>query len=708
MFTNFVNPYTFVDTPAGVRRSIPSGHNVASDASEAPLLSGAFTVSWTLRTPFLLPSCARDEGRFANGRLRIPGSSIKGAIRSLHETMFNGCLRVLDEEFVPGYRDVASTRAGDISEWTLAIVAKDEAGTPREFQLCEDVVWIDAHLLLDGYKRFLGEPNRPSHRLPRTGDRLTIDADIVGTKLSRDEFSGRIDELCWAAPDGSDRGWERVVLVTNTTARKAMTFRGGKARCLWATALVTDRRIELLPESLAVAAFRAAAAGCDDRRDLEGKNPQGEWRSQRQFAAVNWPPPRGRENSGSPIGTRTLQSGFLFRGDVVWVRLRGQEVAEIKLSRLWRHPGKHSVGERLGPVTPTSAHPCQPTLERNQLCLSCQIFGAANTTGGDRSRGSEQSSYAGHVRFGAAVTPQGATIEVREIPLTPMGAPKPGSGGFYLKLGSAPARNMRLDEIPARWGSAQDEAGRRHGAPIRGRKYYWHTDPDKQAEFWSRDRGRVVEPRYVATSEQQRSTEMTRRAYLVPAGTVVTAQIAVDGLTRDAFESLLAALDPARLLLAGDQAGPVSAVYAVHLGGGKPLGLGSAVPHLDLDGIHVTSIAERYTRTTPERISFSPTMPADVRSRLTERVGPIDDNIESLRRVLNVAGTGTDEVLVSYPPGADWTEVGTQRFRESFRFFQEANGQHLKRGDRPWRPLPSLDADAQSIPVTLPGRRESR
>ena len=78
------------------------------------------------------------------GHVVIPGSSIKGATRALHEAMFNGCFRIIDQDFTPGYRDSATSDAAKQEEgagqWRLALVTRDDAGLPAEVRLCTDEV----------------------------------------------------------------------------------------------------------------------------------------------------------------------------------------------------------------------------------------------------------------------------------------------------------------------------------------------------------------------------------------------------------------------------------------------------------------------------------------------------------------------------------------------------------------------------------------
>lgn len=85
----FINPYTFVPLPERIGRARPAGHHQALPGN----LCGRMTVTWKLRTPLLLP---RQHAEVNDGPVVIPGSSVKGAIRSLHETLMGGCLRVLE------------------------------------------------------------------------------------------------------------------------------------------------------------------------------------------------------------------------------------------------------------------------------------------------------------------------------------------------------------------------------------------------------------------------------------------------------------------------------------------------------------------------------------------------------------------------------------------------------------------------------------
>ena len=136
----------------------------------------------------------------------IPASSVKGALRSLHETLSGSCFRVVDLDYVPGYRDVLGPHNKDTKDgWHLAVVADVDArtGEPTAFRTCDQEVWVPLERLVDA----LGADG------VRTGARI----DIIGTPT--DSGLGRLevrsgDQEIVASPDG-----QFVLLVTDTRAR---------------------------------------------------------------------------------------------------------------------------------------------------------------------------------------------------------------------------------------------------------------------------------------------------------------------------------------------------------------------------------------------------------------------------------------------------------------------------------------------------------
>ena len=687
----FVNPYAFIPLPTKVVRApLPSHRPDVARAEQT--YSGTLHVTWTLRTPMMLPNGHESSGIIDDeGHVVIPGSSIKGATRALHEAMFNGCFRIIDQDFTPGYRDSATSDAAKQEEgagqWRLALVTRDDAGVPREVRLCTDEVWIDSGELRRSYR---------GTELPRTGDIVQVDVrgakpNSLGRKELRSVSSVRVlhSRTSGAADLSTVSG--RVFLPTDTGTRRKHRHSpdGGqtRGRCYWASGELDPNAAPTKIAPDVSADFRSSVEGSEDRRTLRAaleKGTDDSWTRATVFKPVEWWLPHG---GFGPVAARAQHSGLLWVGDVVWAQVDGAgEITGLRLSQIWRHAGEHSVKNRI----PADLLPCNPADDRG-LCLTCSIFGAVDETGTDRGKGS-QASYAAHVRFGSARTTRPARSELRSVQLTPLGAPKPGAGMFYLRNTNNPGRNRDRGDKASEWGSQVDANARR---PLAGRKFYWHSDPDHQAKHWdSEARGRTV-PRYEAVGKQ-RTSEMSSERLLVAAGTMLTGKVTFDLLDEMSLRTLIWSLDPGPVLSLAPGRG--ESTFAVHLGGGKPLGLGSAITSVS---VSVSSVADRYRcNAAPSTLDLnSPKAAREDLVGLAHRTGRFLTAVRFLARMLDLHGLGEDEVLVSYPPAATWLEADSEGFRKSYEFFVNADGECLADRVKSWHPLaiPAPGAD-----VTLP------
>ena len=130
---------------------------------------------------------------------------MKGAVRSLHETLMGGCLRVVDEEFVPVYRQPA---VAEDANWGLAVVTKvTRQGRATHVMVAERTAWVPASAL----RAALG-------RTPRTGDTV----DIEGSAINRHEGLDR-DEVNPAGVTPGD-GWTVLVGDSGTRLKSRQFF----------------------------------------------------------------------------------------------------------------------------------------------------------------------------------------------------------------------------------------------------------------------------------------------------------------------------------------------------------------------------------------------------------------------------------------------------------------------------------------------------
>jgi hypothetical protein len=619
----FINPYTFVPLPAAIGRSRPGGHHFAGHRN----VSGAMTVEWTLRTPLLLPQAHRPVRA---GQVVIPGSSVKGAVRSLHETLMGGCLRVVDEEFVPVYRQPAVAKDRD---WQLAVVTKaTRQGRATHVRVAEQTAWVPVGML-----------HAALDRPPRTGDTV----DIEDWAVERHQGLDR-DEVRDGGGVSAGSGWTVLVGDSGTRQRSRQFF------CAAGRLPADDAGPGEVTE-LAWAEYGELSEGTNDLR-LIRQRPDAPaykgWQSSRVFDEVRW--------DDKPVGSRRRVTGRLWAGDVVWARVNPAtgQVDHLAMAAIWRVPGEVPLSQRV----PDAVRACQ---DPESLCLSCRLFGSADTVTAESGREAAQRSYAGHLRIGDALASGVTTTAVR---LAPLGAPRPGAGQFYLQIGETGPASDETELPAAYWGSERDDHGAR---PVRGRKFYWNGDP-----------GARQPPRHIAR-EGHRNEAMTGQRQLVPAGTVFRQTIAFDNVPEAELASLLLTLLPGLVLPRTE--GLTSGDYRLRLGGGKPFGLGSA--SVTVPDLWYQDARQRYTgqeRVQQQAADFFGPVASDV-ARLAGR--PVLRGWPTLSRILRA--DAVDPALIWYPLGGDWDD-GRNRDR-SFRFFGSTNGRYLARRSEPIVPLPDPD-----------------
>jgi hypothetical protein len=636
----FVNPYTFVPFPQSITTARPPGHQ----ALARDRLSGVMRVRWEFTTWLQAP-----DGSVSGQPLRLPGSSVKGAVRSLHETLAGGCLRVLDETFLPSYRNAASVLS---PQWTLAVVdSATRDGQPLSVTLCDTVVWVRGEQLHQAW----------DDRRLQTGRRVSFP---LRTRTVLDRLELLDDQPVQAGGD-----W--TVLLTDAGARsreKGVYF----AACGRVGASVAPVSEDAWRQ------FRRAVSGARDVRQRRAKARAGDTAG---GPAAQWPPVSLGDKR---IGRRKEVTGRFDTGDVLWVRCAqsGETAAgspdghsdtatvvdALSLSAIWRHPGTGELATRVPPYL-------LPCTDPTRLCASCRIFGAADTTPRDPDGNARQRAYAGHVRFGDAVSP--APVALQSVNRAPLGAPQPGAGQFYLRYSDT--SSAADGEVPTReWGAAPDT---REPRQVRGRKFYWHADPQRQQV-----------PRHEARPHQSR---LAVARQLAPAGTVLEQAITFDNLDEADLGGLLATLQPGRVLPPDT---PGNRVLGLRLGGGKPLGLGSC--RAVVEDLRVWTAHSRY--------GGAPTVAADpdryVARFVAATVPAVAATWPALSAVL--AADSVNARQVWYPPGAHWSDQdpddvkALQRFDEPFAFFTGTSGMYLaEAGPRPLRPLPEPTEPDQSLPI---------
>ena len=635
--TDFVNPYTFVPLPRKVVRRQPPGHDPGPDEARERYV-GALEVTWHIQSPIAIPM---EEWGSIGGDVRIPGSSIKGAVRSTHEMLFGGCLRQVDLGYRPTYRQLPTMDA--LKDWRMAVVLSED-----EVLLCEKE---------DPKRRSSIDSKALCERVgdrARTGDVIAVNSDDDWKEKPERRVAERFQVLQRPAEVS---GYENlagcyVVLITKKGARRDAV----RATWYWSLGKLTRERATFSEKATRDFSWAMMEARPDGERWIDvfrGKTKLGQ--------------ARGNEHALEP-------------GSVIWVKVLNGMVTAIKLSQFWRERSKECLGDRI----PQETKPCDG--ENLRLCPSCSVFGSADTLNDqadtdERRREGDQRSYAAHVRFGSAI---GVDLQGDEVILAPLGQPHPGAGLTYLEPTSPEAAPASRDERWSRWDS--DGKQKRQ---LRGRKFYWHSDPERQLDHLKHTQG-VGEVPGRHLKREHHSADMCTKAQLVTGGTF-RQTITFDGLDRFGVASLLAALQPGRLLAPDD-----ADRFALHLGRGKPLGLGSVTA--EITAARITTVAARYGDKAETPLETFAIDPAEVRTRC----GELDAVHEGARKVLRLDGLGENWWKVTYPTRETWKQFGSKEFDESFTFFKDFGGPAQSKNQKvswkpgAWKPMPEITDDDQS------------
>ena len=209
----FINPYTFVPLPDMVKRDKPRGHAKAVEGG----LTGYLDVEFAFRSPLMMPvdwNIAEETtatGTRIEERVTVPGSSVRGAVRSLFEVISSSCLSILDPDYLPVHRE----HLGMHLEKKLAVVDEvDSDGKVISVLPTSRVVWIRAEAL---WRLFGGAEGL------RSGVRISFDEKGIYTqRFSRDK--DKLAEREQLKPEGEStltEGGDWVVHVADAGTKSS-------------------------------------------------------------------------------------------------------------------------------------------------------------------------------------------------------------------------------------------------------------------------------------------------------------------------------------------------------------------------------------------------------------------------------------------------------------------------------------------------------
>ena len=283
--------------------------------------------------------------------------------------------------------------------------------------------------------------------------------------------------------------------------------------------------------------------------------------------------------------------------------------------------GREVFHNRLTGILPPNARPCQ---DIRQLCEACALFGVVGT---DSHIEQKNRAAASRVRFTDATTSSGKYAFDSPKTLQELASPKLSATEFYLKKTAAKADLWNYD-YAGNWRrrpngtvtNSWDDINKPYTPEIRGRKFYWHQpnpSPYLENEKDATDRHVHVRP--------LKSGTFTFKVYF-------------NNISEEELKKLLWALE-----IGG------SPKHAHKIGMGKPLGLGSVK-------ITVTGITKREILVEKDAITYR-TVPlskpdyAKVEEALVEKA-VLDEFLE----ITNFTKFQNAPNKVHYPKNEDSTE----------------------------------------------------
>lgn len=655
----FINPYTFVPLPDKVKRDKPHGHAKAVDGG----LIGYLDVEFAFRSPLMMPVDWNIPGETTvtgtriEERVTVPGSSVRGAVRSLFEVISSSCLSILDPDYLPVHRE----HLGMHPEKQLAVVDEvDSDGKVISVLPTSKVVWIRAKAL---WRLFGGAEGL------RSGVRISFDnSDKECTYLrsfgNKDNQVTR-EQLTSKGESTLTKGGDWVVHVADT---------GAKSSHPADHIHVAAGKLETTPIRLGERTWEEYRELCRYSADVTG----GELASRAPaWDAQDWPEEPVNGRSGTMIGKRRKSDGALAPGDSVWITTRSEGgervVTGLTMSSSWRELGEGPIRNRL---PDESLLPC---CDPDELCPACATFGFIEARAeGQRRDQAEHNAYASHLRFGAFETD--APVPLRLVLPPPTRSPRPSAGAFYLEHLKVEGENREagvaeFGKPASRWGGRLDSPRMRR---IAGRKLYWHGQEPEETTPTPRQVRRNHYP-----AEGANNCREVRR-WITEKPPVLRGRIHFENIDARQLGLLMLALEPREL---AKRAGiTVNGELATHLGGGKGLGFGTAVGRITATCIQ--DAAGRY-RAGAGKVEVDPWGAA------MQVIDPDVPWITGLVKALGTESVPADRIW--YPTMGNFTQrdsdVQQKKFDKSFEYYARFSGGKDKKTRM--RTLPRIDDPIQ-------------
>lgn len=530
----FVNPYTFV--PISKRQAVE--RKTVESAFADRLHTGVLHCRLYVRTPLGIPDAGqvRPDPYVKDHKIYpfftymenerkipvIPGSSLRGAIRSVFETATDSCFATLRDNTSLSKR-VENTKAykPGILKW--------EKEAWHLYQAERYLLAVDPGRNLAGNA---GQQGRDDHYtkfegLPAEAYVTIVQEGADGSRTARTQ-SG--EELRFGDPvefqpytRGNARYVKRVrekeYLIWSgvaTDVSKRQDRAGGKDR--------SEKGVVYIGETFAKKKHgeNVFVAKAEEKR-IPAEQLEKAYRSLLETLNSYRDPAINRNRKTGHSGYQDFAHAKRETGIPLWYSIEDKKLCLASIGRTFYNTTLNELaGER------------KPCTNRQQLCEACALFGMA----GEESLGSR-------IRITDAKAEEGYTIEEKTLKI--LGQPRYSYLPFYARMGSGASGgfgNSNSSKIPESYDDSNVE--------IAGRKFYWH---DRKAATDS--------SRYEASERNQMNSTME----LVMPGAQFVFDLYYDGITSRQLRKIMWCIH------LGENEENGNLCYKI--GHGKPLGLGS-------------------------------------------------------------------------------------------------------------------------------------
>lgn len=559
----FLNPYNFVRS---LEPAHPTAESLLGRASPPPHdryvgFSGRITCALTATTPLFISDSEGvemeqlDQGkehlhyrffRDPEGRIAIPGTSLRGAIRSVFEAVTNSCFahfgadKRLSYHLPPGdaLQLVPARVRNQNNSWSVELLPGATPVTPGQRPSGPQyAAWCMLYRpLLRSRTKAQAPKSAYSQRQTLPSNSLTHGAYLwalierVQHPLRRFEFWNVLalaeTKTDLPKPAAGQKQVEGYLCINNQNIEnkhdERFFFRDPNNSSLSAP-LPLEEEVRKRYEEL-IADYQERHDDAVKKRKKRGKPAD---------------QPDGREPAFSRFILERTRKGDakLQDGDLVYAMLeqngRNVEVRFLVPVSVPRVGYERTIGQLLDPNDLTFCW------DAEHLCPACRTFGWVHPQAEELDK-HKQAAYAGRVRFSHAYRSQRGEGEELDATLSILSTPKPTTTRFYLHPNQGKPKDGLSDEKVG-----YDSAGQ----VLRGRKFYRHH-------------GEKLNPQEYTSVGGQKSDQNRTVHDIQPAGT--TFQFSVD------FENL-APVELGALLWSLEMEG-----WHHRLGYAKPLGFGSA------------------------------------------------------------------------------------------------------------------------------------